>query len=324
MDVTGPGDIERAMPVPGIGKEELQNRLKQAAMSWISKERMDRIYRKRRRNPKQTLLLSTDTKAEALLSSTGKKSNRVMESTASKSAAVPPASSPTPQKDVVDYFMEVRDILMDDVPAGVDVKSADQVSATAEVWTDTPADVGEVDVEYVVDVTEVLTDADGDDVPIRFTIFDDDDEGALDDRRGIPDGVAAVVLDADFGDVDGRRAASADVGEGASAVVEVLTDWEEGGEDDATADGRRMREVKARPAGEAEEGSVEEDVVSVVLLRTLDLVFFVLEKVVTVGIPDLIKLCTTASSRWNKIQEKGDGSEGWKLLSNAKSGEKRY
>merc|ERR1740139_1637998 len=143
VNVAGPGDIQKTMPAPGIGKEELRNRLKQVAMSWISKERMDRVYRKRRRNPKQTLLLSTDTKAEALLSSTGKKSNRVMESTASKSAAVPPASSPTPQKDVVDYFMEVRDILMDDVPAGVDVKSADQVSATAEVWTDTPADVGE-------------------------------------------------------------------------------------------------------------------------------------------------------------------------------------
>ena len=62
----------------------------------------------------------------------------------------------------------------------------------------------------------------------------------------------------------------------------------------------------------------------VVTLRALDIIFFVAEKALTVGLPGLIDTFKMARTRTDEIQRSGLGKDGWDLLENTSSASKRY
>lgn len=62
----------------------------------------------------------------------------------------------------------------------------------------------------------------------------------------------------------------------------------------------------------------------VVTLRALDVIFFVAEKALTVGLPGLIDAFKMARTRTDEIQRSGLGKDGWDLLENTSSASKRY
>mmetsp|Transcript_16470 Transcript_16470/g.25612 ORF Transcript_16470/g.25612 Transcript_16470/m.25612 type:complete len:866 (+) Transcript_16470:176-2773(+) len=62
----------------------------------------------------------------------------------------------------------------------------------------------------------------------------------------------------------------------------------------------------------------------VLLLRTLDVVFFLLEKILTVGLPGLFEIGDIASKRIAESNKGGQGSVGWKRIANTQDGSKRY
>jgi len=74
-----------------------------------------------------------------------------------------------------------------------------------------------------------------------------------------------------------------------------------------------------------EEESVQEPSMAVkALLRTLDIVFFVLEKSFTVVLPATIRYSVTAARRYDEVQRSGQGHEGWELLHNFADAKGRY
>lgn len=60
-----------------------------------------------------------------------------------------------------------------------------------------------------------------------------------------------------------------------------------------------------------------------IILRSIDVVFYLTEKTIT-GIPRAINVSSTFLSRVDKAQQKESGAEGWKLLENLQSAENRY
>lgn len=68
----------------------------------------------------------------------------------------------------------------------------------------------------------------------------------------------------------------------------------------------------------------EESVLVDVTLRSLDVAFFLAEKVITVGIPGSIEVSKRLASRIEQANRDGFGSKGWKKLDNVKDAKKRY
>eukprot|EP00978_Attheya_sp_CCMP212_P045948 scaffold367228_cov41-Attheya_sp.AAC.2 len=68
----------------------------------------------------------------------------------------------------------------------------------------------------------------------------------------------------------------------------------------------------------------KENAITLVTLRALDIVFFVAEKALTKGIPAIYTTGRTVTTRLQKVQRNGLGSEGWEPLENAQDGSKRY
>uniref|UniRef100_A0A7S2U5J3 Uncharacterized protein n=1 Tax=Attheya septentrionalis TaxID=420275 RepID=A0A7S2U5J3_9STRA len=68
----------------------------------------------------------------------------------------------------------------------------------------------------------------------------------------------------------------------------------------------------------------KENAITLVTLRALDIVFFVAEKALTKGIPAIYTTGRTVTTRLQKVQRNGLGSEGWEPLENVQDGSKRY
>eukprot|EP00591_Stephanopyxis_turris_P007300 CAMPEP_0195525844 /NCGR_PEP_ID=MMETSP0794_2-20130614/26499_1 /TAXON_ID=515487 /ORGANISM="Stephanopyxis turris, Strain CCMP 815" /LENGTH=909 /DNA_ID=CAMNT_0040656391 /DNA_START=290 /DNA_END=3019 /DNA_ORIENTATION=+ len=103
-----------------------------------------------------------------------------------------------------------------------------------------------------------------------------------------------------------------------SVIVEVVSD-----DQDISVDAAFV--VEHIPDDEDDAENKKEDNLALTLaLRAADVVFFVGEKVVTVGVPGVISASTTASSRLKKIEQNGLGSEGWDMLDNLQGAAKRY
>ena len=105
-----------------------------------------------------------------------------------------------------------------------------------------------------------------------------------------------------------------------SFVAEVVSD-----EDVDTAFGgaKEVRNLSEEEVA-AEEVEEEPNVAILALLRTLDVVFYVLEKSFTVVLPSTIQYCLTAARRYNEIQRSGQGHEGWELLRRSADAKGRY
>mmetsp|Transcript_7239 Transcript_7239/g.10225 ORF Transcript_7239/g.10225 Transcript_7239/m.10225 type:complete len:847 (+) Transcript_7239:45-2585(+) len=90
---------------------------------------------------------------------------------------------------------------------------------------------------------------------------------------------------------------------------------------------KAVGEVKSADAVGDEEDEVEESpppLPIIILLRTLDVVFFLLEKILTVGLPGLFEVGGVASKRIAESNKGGLGSVGWKRIENTQDGSKRY
>lgn len=59
-------------------------------------------------------------------------------------------------------------------------------------------------------------------------------------------------------------------------------------------------------------------------LRSLDVLFFIVEKTLTVGIPKVVETSKTVSSRLEEVNRSGKGTKGWQNIRNTVSGSKRY
>mmetsp|Transcript_22334 Transcript_22334/g.33509 ORF Transcript_22334/g.33509 Transcript_22334/m.33509 type:complete len:224 (-) Transcript_22334:176-847(-) len=104
-----------------------------------------------------------------------------------------------------------------------------------------------------------------------------------------------------------------------AAEVEILNDDEAG----------QFIEVKYATA-EGDELKTEDEGVEAepplfikILLRSIDVVFYLAEKTI-IGIPRAVTVGSTFLSRVDKAQQKGSVSEGWKLLDNLRNAENRY
>lgn len=84
-------------------------------------------------------------------------------------------------------------------------------------------------------------------------------------------------------------------------------------------------EAKAVKNLSDEEFDQEEPNLAVIaLLRTLDVVFFVLEKGFTVVLPATIQYTVTATRRYREVQRSGEGNKGWELLRWSADAKGRY
>lgn len=105
-----------------------------------------------------------------------------------------------------------------------------------------------------------------------------------------------------------------------SFVAEVVSD-----EDVDTAFGG-AKEVRNLSEDELAEEEVEEEpnVLVLAALRTLDVLFFVLEKSFTVALPATIQSAVTAAQRYGEVQRSGQGREGWETLRRSADAKGRY
>ena len=101
---------------------------------------------------------------------------------------------------------------------------------------------------------------------------------------------------------------------GAGLIAEIVTD------DDFD---RAFGEAKvAVEVNEAEEEK-EDNILVQVLLRSLDVTFFLLEKIVA-GIPGAIERSQTALTRFAEVNRDGRGTKGWKPVKNLADTKGRY
>jgi hypothetical protein len=102
------------------------------------------------------------------------------------------------------------------------------------------------------------------------------------------------------------------------ASVEVISD-----DDFDSAVGAKKVAVASQYEVE-EAGKKEKDIIGFVLLRGLDILVLVIEKLFTSVIPGAIVIGSTASKRFADVAREGMGSKGWRKLENVQSGSKRY
>jgi len=68
----------------------------------------------------------------------------------------------------------------------------------------------------------------------------------------------------------------------------------------------------------------KEQLFVVIILRTIDVIFFIIEKTLTVILPGILQTYVSVSTKVNETNRKGLGKEGWDVLDNANKGIKRY
>lgn len=120
------------------------------------------------------------------------------------------------------------------------------------------------------------------------------------------DGAETVVVDSN--EVDGA---------GAGLIAEIVTD-----DDFDIAVGQRSAASYVPEDGLEEEK--KDSILVQASLRSLDVVFFVVEKTFTVGVPRLIETSKTVSSRLDEVNRSGLGRQGWQSIRNTITGSKRY
>jgi hypothetical protein len=121
------------------------------------------------------------------------------------------------------------------------------------------------------------------------------------------EGAEVVVIESD--DIDASSA---------GLIAELVTD-----DDFDVAVGQRKTAV-AVAEDEDDEETKDNGVLVQVTLRSLDVLFFVVEKTLTVGIPRIIETSQTVSSRVDEVNRSGMGTKGWKNIRNTVTGSRRY
>jgi hypothetical protein len=106
--------------------------------------------------------------------------------------------------------------------------------------------------------------------------------------------------------------------QGYTFAAELVTD------DDFDVAVGRAKSVKALTEEEMEEKTEQPSLVSMFLLRSLDVVFFLVEKTLTVGVPKAIALSKTISIRIDEINRDGRGTKGWQQFRKSASPRGRY
>jgi hypothetical protein len=119
--------------------------------------------------------------------------------------------------------------------------------------------------------------------------------------------VVHVVIESD--DIDASSA---------GLIAELVTD-----DDFDVAVGQRKTAV-AVPEDEDDEKTKDNGVLVQATLRSLDVLFFVVEKTLTVGIPKIIATSQTVSSRVDEVNRSGMGTKGWENIRNTVTGSRRY
>jgi hypothetical protein len=116
-------------------------------------------------------------------------------------------------------------------------------------------------------------------------------------------------------------AAFVDVG-GKSFNAEIVTD----DDFDTTLAAKRVATFRGDDVSDDDAVSEAEEpnIVTVAALRTLDVVFFVLEKFFTVAVPKAVMLGTNVVRRLEEAQQEGKGSKGWKAIRKTASAKGRY
>ena len=97
----------------------------------------------------------------------------------------------------------------------------------------------------------------------------------------------------------------------AASVVEVLADDEDVMTDDDALP-NTVRHVDDEPVAK------EENALSTLALRTLDVLFLLVEKIVVVGVPRTITMGQTAIKRIEGVKRQGQGTKGWTPVSSVK------
>jgi hypothetical protein len=121
------------------------------------------------------------------------------------------------------------------------------------------------------------------------------------------EGAKVVVIESD--DIDASFA---------GLIVELVTD-----DDFDVAVGQRKTAV-AVPEDEDDEKTKDNGVLVQATLRSLDVLFFVVEKTLTVGIPKIIETSQTVSSRVDEVNRSGMGMNGWENIRSTVTGSRRY
>jgi hypothetical protein len=121
------------------------------------------------------------------------------------------------------------------------------------------------------------------------------------------EGAEVLVIESD--DIDASSA---------GLIAELVTD-----DDFDVAVGQRRATVSVAE-DEDDEETKDSGVLVQVTLRSLDVLFFVLEKTLTVGIPKIIETSQTVSSRLDEVNRSGMGTKGWKNIRNTVTGSRRY
>jgi len=160
--------------------------------------------------------------------------------------------------------------------------------------------------------------------------FVDDDPEAKEDATTefVPDGIIDVIPDAIVTEMVSNNAekytgikATVFVegvdATGVGLVAEIITD-----EDFDSAVGAAKVAVEVAVEEEAEKK--EDSVLVQMTLRSLDIVFFVIEKILTVGIPGTTVLVKTALMRLEEVNREGKGSEGWQQFGNLADTKGKY
>uniref|UniRef100_A0A6V2H9D9 Uncharacterized protein n=2 Tax=Ditylum brightwellii TaxID=49249 RepID=A0A6V2H9D9_9STRA len=201
---------------------------------------------------------------------------------------------PNPPQDLDMHYAQVDDVVFD---ADTDVVDSTPVTDDAFVDFDPvvaePKTIMDVEIDYdanAFDTTAAVSSS----FPSADDLIIDDDYDEIDIRTVMAD----VVIDDDFYDT-------------ANNFKEVQTVSEE----------EMMKEAEAVASESAKK---EDNILILAILRTLDVVFFVTEKAVTLGVPGIIASAINFQVRYKDVQQDGLGSEGWELLTNFDKGAKRY
>jgi len=120
------------------------------------------------------------------------------------------------------------------------------------------------------------------------------------DRSNVPN--VAKIYDDDFSFV--------------STATEIVSDLE--------YDSLKSAVIVGQDEEEGEVFKEDENIVIQLSLRSLDVVVLIVEKIIISGIPNLLSLGMTVSTRLDETSRGGLGRIGWKRLVNSKSGSKRY
>jgi hypothetical protein len=132
----------------------------------------------------------------------------------------------------------------------------------------------------------------------------------------IPDAVFIdVIPDAFMMDVHERMEGMED-GVDAGLMAEIVSDDDF---ESAVSDAKKVFEVAVDDTKKE-----EPNLFFILILRSLDVLFFVTEKAVTVVVPGSIVVVRTAWARLDEMNSSGMGSEGWKKLGNIADAKGRY